>query len=141
MAYEARGRYEGDLAQLNELVAGFEFRAKPAGYEATNATQEAGLMAALLPLLGDVLPGRWTGVMVTTVLPGGFLPLHRDGAKPGTRFHLVIETNAASWCLHGGEWQHLEAGGIYTIEPTIAHGAVNWGDTPRTHLIFDVSEG
>ena len=54
------------------------------------------------------------------------------------RFHLVIQTNPDCWMLHDGQWQQLEPGGIYTLDPLIPHASVNWGNEPRVHFVVDV---
>lgn len=136
--YQKVGQYKGNLAPLIELLSSLSLGAKPIGYEATNATQVEKIKDIYQPLLANIFPGEWLDTMIVSVMPLGMLHPHRDGFKPGTRHHLVLQSNPMSWCFHDGEWQQLEAGGIYTMEPTKTHGAVNWGDKPRIHLVVDL---
>src|SRR5689334_13345040 len=55
------------------------------------------------------------------------IPLHCDAPISGTRFHIPLQSNDGCWSLHDGLWQQLEVGRIYEMDPTLPHGAVNWG--------------
>lgn len=80
------------------------------------------------------------GVRLVGIRPGAQIAGHRD-TKPEsfTRYHLPLQSNFDCWSLSGGVWQKLEVGRLYTMDPTEFHGAVNWGDTIRLHLIVDVA--
>ena len=89
------------------------------------------------------------GVRLVTLLgllPGGVIPPHKD--KPNTennisedltRYHLVLTTNPGCWQYHSGQWQQLEHGYLYTMDPQLEHASVNWGSTTRLHLILDIN--
>ena len=64
---------------------------------------------------------------------------HRDEPiEPAVRYHIPLVTNKYCYVFHGGRWQHLKTGWVYAMDPTIFHGAVNWGETLRLHLMVDV---
>lgn len=93
----------------------------------------------------SILPARLSQLIA--LRPGGHIPLHADDVatehamEPGlSRFHVVLQTNQDCWSLHNGSWQQLEVGGIYWMNPTKAHAAVNFGSTARYHLVIDTEE-
>ena len=90
------------------------------------------------PLLVEVFPGQWTGVMVMALWPSSQLVGHTDPPITGTRYHIPLEMNDGCWVFHGGSWQQLQVGHVYQMDPTVTHGAVNWGADLRTHLVVDV---
>jgi len=45
--------------------------------------------------------------------------------------------NDGCWSFHDGVWQQLDVGLAYEMDPTIVHGAVNWGASTRLHLMID----
>lgn len=113
-----------------DLTPGPEgFRVSP--YEATRDLFQ--------PVLADVFPGEWTYCIVVSVAPMRFLTPHIDGKEPWDkpRKHIVLQTNPDVWMFHHGAWQKLELGGIYTMDPSLTHGAVNWGQQARIHLAVD----
>lgn len=95
--------------------------------------------------IGPLVPGIWRLAMLVGLQPQGTIPRHRDAPADENglagmaldRWHVVLVTNPHAWCYHGGVWQHLERGGIYAMDPTVDHAAVNWGDTVRWHLVVD----
>ena len=109
------------------------------GYGSTSDQHEL-VREAFYPDVGHLFPGAWPYSMVVTLAPNGTLPPHKDGPlKTGCqRYHLVLQTNENVWQLHDGDWQQLEAGGIYELDQTKIHAAVNWGDKARVHLVMDV---
>lgn len=133
--YAHIGRYEGDLAPLRELLAEVPFSPCATRYETTPTTAQQRVIDLYQPYLREVFPGRWAEVMIVRIHPEGYLMLHTDAPRPGLRHHLVLESNADSWCLHDGTWQRLEEGHLFTMDQTRPHGALNWGKTPRTHLV------
>ena len=55
---------------------------------------------------------------------------------------MILQTNNLVWTIHGGTWQQLALGGVYRMDPMVAHGAVNWGPDPRIHPFIDrMAEG
>jgi len=85
--------------------------------------------------------GRIVAAFVVSLIPTQQIPLHVDAPiAPAVRYHLPIRTNAACWCFHADAWRRLDEGRIYRMDPTDPHGAVNWGTTPRWHLLVDVVE-
>lgn len=84
-------------------------------------------------------------VRLVGLLPGQQIPLHVDAKAdcPGVRYHVPLQTNRhalvfsenAQGVLH---CQELEVRRAYQMDPTQPHGAVNWGDTLRLHLMIDV---
>lgn len=94
----------------------------------------------------DVAPGpggsRITplgdGWAVVALYPSSQLVGHTDPPVPGTRYHVPIQSNPGCWVFSGGEWRQLIVGHIYAMDPTVVHGAVNWGSEVRLHLLVDV---
>ncbi len=87
------------------------------------------------------IPGKWeTAMLVALRELGGTLPFHHDefDAKHLARYHLVLQTNDRCWTLHDNCWQRPEAGHLYHMDPRQEHAAVNFGPTPRVHLVVDV---
>jgi aspartyl/asparaginyl beta-hydroxylase (cupin superfamily) len=78
--------------------------------------------------------------MLVVLRPGGNIGMHVDvpEAEGLTRYHLVLSTNDRCWSYHDGDWQQLESGGIYTVDPTRLHASINWGESMRVHLVADV---
>lgn len=93
--------------------------------------------AAALLVLGD----SWSGARLAFVALGASrqISAHCDPAIAGRRFHIPLAVNAGCWSFHGGLWQRLTVGRCYEMDPTVEHGAVNWGATTRLHLIADLT--
>lgn len=70
--------------------------------------------------------------------PSQQIVLHRDPPIAGTRYHLPLWSGANSWTYYDGMWRQLLIGGCYQMDPTQPHGAVNWSDQVRIHLLMDV---
>lgn len=138
--YQYIGHFDGDLQTPLKKALSFELLPDENGLRRSSPLADDELIAALQPLLADALPGKWTNVLVTQIMPKGSIPMHTDGARAGTRYHIVLETNHGCWCYHRGYWQQLRLGDIYSMEQTYEHGSVNWGETPRTHLVVDIKE-
>lgn len=83
--------------------------------------------------------GPVTRFAVVLLWPSSQIVAHAD-APIGTsvRFHTPLQTNAGCWSFSEGIWQQLDLGKTYRMDPTKPHGAVNWGDTLRLHLMIDV---
>ena len=88
-------------------------------------------------LLGPMFPGKWTRSSVVSLYPSQQIVAHRDPAIEGIRHHIPLDLNEGCWVYHAGDWQQLEVGRVYQMDPTELHGAVNWGSTTRLHLIID----
>ena len=100
-------------------------------------------LVGTLELFSDIapaIPGTWVSVMGIVIPPAGSIPLHADLPiyDELIRYHLVVQTNPGCESYHDGTWQHLESGGIYSVDPTRLHESRNTGDTDRIHLVIDV---
>jgi hypothetical protein len=100
-----------------------------------------------LPITREFLSGMRLCYMMARLArldPGGALWEHKDYqdllAVPRLRLHLPIHTNARALLVSGGRAFHMEAGSLYVFRPVDGHGACNFGDHARTHLILDVYE-
>jgi hypothetical protein len=93
--------------------------------------------------IGEDFPGHWTNCRVVGLWPSQQIPLHVDASPTGTRYHIPLQTNRR--CLQFTEnaqgvihCQTLDIGRVYQLDPTLPHGAVNWGEDVRLHLMIDV---
>lgn len=77
------------------------------------------------------------GCRLVGIRPGAQIAGHCD-AGPRARYHIPLQTNESCWSFSDGVWQQLKVGRLYMMNPTEFHGAVNWGDTVRLHLMVDV---
>lgn len=84
------------------------------------------------------LPGRIQLATFVALYPSSQIVAHCDPPIQGRRHHFPLLLNPHSWVFHAGEWQQLEIGRVYQMDPSELHGAVNWGDSMRLHLILDV---
>lgn len=154
MAYEATGRAltPEQTARLVALAAHVDLAPGPGGARITP------LHAVSLPVehecraILDGLFDPWVGYFsmepdrVLTVAsfvilaPSRQIGGHTDAPIRGRRFHVPLAVNAGCWSFHGGVWQQLTVGTVYEMDPTVVHGAVNWGTTTRLHLIVDTPE-
>lgn len=82
-------------------------------------------------------------IQLVGLLPSQQIVRHADQSiAPLVRFHLPLQTNSGCWSFSDdGHWQRLDVGHVYEMDPTVPHGAVNWGETVRLHLMIDVEEG
>jgi hypothetical protein len=87
-------------------------------------------------VVGDGL-GPWALAQFVVLAPSRQIGRHCDPPIVGQRYHIPLLANPECWSFHGGVWQQLTIGGLYEMDPTVAHGAVNWGTTPRLHLMID----
>ena len=137
--YKWTGSYDGPvpLKTLAERLESFVIAWAPSGY---GTTTEHGSLGDVFPELRPYVQGEWPYVMGIVVKPsGGAIRLHKDtpSSTGVRRHHVVLQTNPACWSFHDGEFQQLEEGGIYTLDETREHAAVNWGETERIHLVID----
>lgn len=76
--------------------------------------------------------------MLVLLYPSSQIVAHKDPPIEGTRYHIPLVLNSLCWVYHAGDWQHLIEGVCYVMDPTLIHGAVNWGTEPRIHLSIDM---
>ncbi len=117
--------------------------------------QETRLMDEFIPTINYILkmiPAETERVRLMKLEPnGGELDRHTDqtdkdlGTTDGDimRFHIPIITNERmlfhSWDWKGNETIHnMKEGEIWYLDIRKPHKAINWGDTPRIHLVIDV---
>lgn len=98
--------------------------------------------------LATIFQTPWEWVTVVSLAPSQQIVAHRDQplANGLKRFHVPFLTNKGCWVYHWGlerdpygqeKWQRLEKGWVYEMDPAGLHGAVNWGETMRLHLMID----
>ena len=132
--YHKVGHYTGPLQPLVAIIP-YPSDASGMGYRTVHGQE-----ALYASYLRDTFPGTWARGFFSIIWKDGSIVPHLDSdmRADATRFHLVIQTNPDCWMLHDGQWQQLEAGGIYTLDPLIPHASVNWGHSTRVHLVVDV---
>jgi hypothetical protein len=81
--------------------------------------------------------GPWHAIQFVALYPSRQIVAHCDPPIVGRRFHIPLAVNDGCWSFHDGVWQQLKVGLAYEMDPTIVHGAVNWGVTTRLHLMID----
>lgn len=136
MAYwEKRKRLTGaELQFLTEQISEVDLAPGPGGTRMSPFRETALALRTYLQTLR-------VGVHQATyclILPGAQIQMHVDAPIAGVRYHVPILTNEFCWCLSGGTWQRLKVAQFYQMDPTTRHGAVNWGETYRVHLILDL---
>lgn len=77
---------------------------------------------------------------VVALQPSCQLVQHCDPPIHGKRYHIPLKVNPNCWVFHDGVWAQLEVGRAYQMDQERPHGAVNWGDTVRWHLMIDDAE-
>jgi len=89
-----------------------------------------------LKLILESLGPNLTRVGLAKLLPGEEIKPHRDFDPTfSTRFHVAIETNKDA--VFNGT--HIPADGhVWFANTGVVHWVKNNGDTPRTHLIFNM---
>ena len=90
-------------------------------------------------LLGHYLGRRRGMTLFSRLVPGQYIPPHRDGhdGHCKVRIHVPLSTNPACVFVVGGDAFHMAVGSAYVIDPTEVHSAVNGGASDRVHLIFN----
>lgn len=138
--YHRVGYYRGDMQDLvsRALALEYAWTENPGVYGSTETHVEEKFKD-----LGDSIPGNWAYSTVIQIPPGGFIPFHKDVPRREnlSRFHMVLATNDKCWNYHEGSWQQLSLGSIYSMDETQEHASLNWGGTPRIHLVVDVDKG
>lgn len=122
------------VAAFIALSKRVDLKPGPGGARITHFTSTEGQ-----PLLDGFLGVGVRGSFIT-LQPSSQIPAHRDPPISGKRYHFPLIVNDGCWSFHGGTWQQLTVGVAYEMDPTLVHGAVNWGTTIRLHLIVDVEE-
>lgn len=120
------------LARLADLTSG------PGGSAMIGLDCE--VFRRALPYMGERPLYDLHAVWLIALYPSAQIVAHTDPPLPGPRVHIPLETNTGCWSFSGGRWQALELGVAYAMDPTVLHGAVNWGDTRRVHLMLDLKE-
>lgn len=136
--YHRVGSLEGPLQEMADRFLRFDVAWTPSDYGTT--TEHRSECRAAYPELAGVLPGDWLASMLVLIRPGGNIRMHVDvPEREGlTRYHVVLATNDRCWNYHDGDWQQMELGGIYTVDPTREHASINWGESMRVHLVIDI---
>ena len=96
------------------------------------------LCVGLIPDLQTILPGPYGWFRLVGLQPSQQIVAHQDPPIQAERYHLPLQSNPGCWTFHGGGWQRLEIGSLYRMNPVEEHGAVNWGEILRVHLLIDV---
>lgn len=140
--YVRVGTYDGKvpLQEMADRFRQFDIAWAPSDY-GTTVEHLAQIRDAFIGDLEGSFPGVWAYSMLVIIRPGGHIRMHKDlkQAEGLVRYHLVLATNDKCWNHHDGDWQQLQLGGIYAIDETKEHASINWGETPRVHLVVDVA--
>lgn len=97
--------------------------------------------ARFYPFLKDSFKGVWAYATLVVLEPSAQIVAHTDhwtGAL--TRYHIPLQQNDGCWVYSDRDWEQLTVGNVYTMNPGLPHGAVNWGTTRRIHLLIDVAQ-
>jgi hypothetical protein len=95
----------------------------------------------LIASVAKTFHGRTTNRMLSVVMPGHSIDLHRDRQEPAWlgRVHIPIATNDEATFRIGEEQPRvLQVGMAYSVDVREPHSIENRGATPRVHLMFDV---
>lgn len=93
----------------------------------------------VLPWLPIPAEGPITTIQLVGLLPSQQIARHVDAPiTPAVRYHVVLRSNEGCWTFDTDRWFKPHEGMIYRMDPTQPHGAVNWGETIRLHLLIDV---
>lgn len=135
-------RFNSDqVAELRRLALSLNPQPGPGGAGMTDPDETLAVFWACLH--PRYLAGTWTNARVVGLWPSQQIPLHADAPIHGVRHHIPLQTNPR--CLSFTEAEDgvischkLYEGQDYVLDPTVPHGAVNWGDAVRLHLMIDV---
>jgi len=84
--------------------------------------------------------GMYPRIMLAKLPPGSRIPLHIDAnaaANYPHKIHIPIQTNDKAYFFVDKTTYHFAEGYAYEVNNKTRHGAVNFGETPRIHLIFE----
>lgn len=73
-------------------------------------------------------------VVLSWMLPGTYQGMHMDFET--LRFHIPIMTNDDVWFLSDREAHFMKYGKLYHLMTLFSHSVINYGVTPRLHLVF-----
>lgn len=116
-----------DSRKLVELVAQFKPVPSQQGYATVHGVEQV-----FQPHLDCTVKRAFIAIIWSH---GSIYP-HCD-SETDNRKHVVLQNNEDCWYMHDNQWQKLEEGGIYTMNPRLVHASINWGPEPRVHLIYD----
>lgn len=83
-------------------------------------------------------PGR---VMLSVLTKTNAIQWHTDNGPYHTRharFHIPLLTNPLCLVQVQNEQVHMEVGALWWFNNRFQHTAMNWGETMRVHLIFEM---
>ena len=121
------------LDQIRALIPTLDLAPGPGGSRIT----PLGLSPAALSCREAFHLTVFDQAMIVALYPSSQLVAHCDPPIAATRLHIPVQINDGCHVFHGGQWQQLETGRSYAMDPTITHGAVNWGTETRFHLVID----
>lgn len=107
-------------------------------------SQWFGLMAESDPVVAQIMqhiPGCTDYQrMVSVVMPGDKIPLHRDEQADYwiARVHVPLQADDRAIFHVGGEEHTLMVGNAYLVNTLAVHGVTNTGTLSRIHFMFDV---
>ena len=92
--------------------------------------------------LAEVFQAPWQWVTIVSLGASQQIVAHRDQPLPPgvIRYHVPFQTNVDCWVYapsNPATWSRLVMGQVYSMRPDLPHGAVNWGDAVRLHLLID----
>ncbi len=79
-------------------------------------------------------------LMLSVVMPGHSIPLHRDEQARGWLFrvHIPLLTNSKAVMTIDGKRHKLKVGTSYKINTKAEHAIENRGSNARVHFMFDI---
>jgi len=118
-------------------------RAKPIGYRGQPSAMASRLprISAYVDELVRSLDGAMGRAVMTNLRPHGTIHPHTDDGLYWLlrdRYHLVLKSVAGSLFRAGGEEVRIQAGELWSFDPTVLHEAFNDSDEDLIHVIVDV---
>lgn len=95
------------------------------------------LKSAAAPFLGGK-PADLGAVWIERLMPGAHTPWTQIDEPELITLHIALATNPAAWLYCGGESVNCGVGVINYINVQAAHTAINFGSSPRDHLVINV---
>ena len=132
------GTYDGPIRPLVEQAYSLVPGASREGY---CTVHDFSVGTQYAPIFQQIIPGHWVRSFLSIIWHNGTIPPHidTDMREDAIRSHVVLDTNAECWYLHDGQWQQLQTGGVYRMDPLKIHASVNWGHGARIHLVVDTN--
>ena len=139
MAYrELEGRLTPDqIAAIGHFVERHDGAPGPGGSRITPVVWHIEQCQAIVQEACGVTCAR---AQIVYLYPSAQIVAHVDPPIPGRRYHIPLVVNDGCWVFSDGTWQQLEVGRVYQMDPTVVHGAVNWGTERRLHLMVDTED-